>query len=88
MLSNTGYRYKNIIIPQTWTQAYDNWFATREEKKAFREQFFYFQNPNITFKTDDSCRSYFCQLKAGKLPTHPDAEQFANEFFGINRKFK
>jgi hypothetical protein len=87
MLSKSNFRYKTIVIPQSWGQAYDNWVATREEKRSFREQFFYFQNPEITFKSSNSERSYFSQVKNGACAVHSEAEKFANQFFGINRKF-
>lgn len=79
-------KYKRINLYQTWQAAYKDWYATRPEKRSFKEQFLLIQSPSIDLSNIHSCDSYFNQIKSGKRPISQDAENFANQFFSINRK--
>lgn len=81
-------KFKTITIHQSWELAYDDWFGTHSEKRSFKEQLLMIQSPTMTFDNTRSVDSYFCQLKKGKKAIHADAENFAKEYFGINRKNK
>lgn len=81
-------RYKNINLYQSWQFAYNDWDATQAEKRAFKQQFMLIQSDTISTENNRSIDSYFCQIKTGKRPIHSDAENFANQFFSLNRKNK
>lgn len=78
--------YRRINLYQNWQAAHSDWYATRGEKRSFKEQFLLIQSPQIDLSNIHSCNSYFNQLKNGTRAISQDAENFANHFFSINRK--
>ncbi len=80
------FNYKTITIHQKWSSAYDDWNATQVEKRSFKTQFMMIQSEKITFENPRNIDSYFCQIKNGFKAISADADKFANEFFGLNRK--
>ena len=78
--------FKTITIHQKWASAYDDWRATSEEKRSFKEQLLSIHSQKVNINNHRSVDSYFSQLKNNKLPIHAEAENYANQFFGLNRK--
>ncbi len=79
-------KFKTITIHQKWSDAYEDWFATTEEKRSFKEQLLSIHSQKVNLNNRRSVDSYFSQLKKNKLPISTEAENYANQFFGLNRK--
>lgn len=78
--------FKTITIHQHWAAAYEDWHATRNEKRSFKEQLLSIQSQKVNIDNHRSVDSYFSQLKNNKLPISTEAENYAIQFFGLNRK--